>query len=308
MAFFSPPTLVKAIAPVSGQTSINGNGGDVLIERKTFTQQLLVENFRHLIIRACEVRLKPDDKNSGAGITLRYAKDSIAHLEGNLIDCALCQADAVRSYGSPGATVQIANSVHLRPGYGSVRHGDIFHAQGDGPLAKLLIDGLEGWTGGQGIFSPFQVGNAGARYVRIDNCILGWHPDATYKRMSLLYLGSGNTGRDKRCPDGAHVNNVGFDMTKTRNYNGETFASRKAYVGDLTSGSVQDWTGKGMGYIIPHSSVGLQYNGGGVTPPPPPPPPPSSAVVEKELVRSALAQAEGDIAAAIKRIRQQLGL
>lgn len=318
MTFFQPPTLKKALFPVSGQSSINGNGGDILMQGLTFSRQVTVENFRHLIIRGCEVRLDPKDTSSGAGITLRYCRGGIAHLEGNFIDCALCQADAVRSYGSPGATVQIANSVHLRPGYGPVRHGDIFHAQGDGPLAKLLIDGLEGWTGGQGIFSPFQVGNAGARYVRIDNCILGWHPDGTYKRMSLLYLGSGSTGRDKACPEGAHVNNVGFDMTKTRNYNGETFASRVKYVGDLKSGSVQDWTGKGMGCIIPHNSVGLRYTGGGVihpdpdpdpTPNPDPTPPDvGTDAIARASVRSSVNAADAALAAAINTLRIDLGI
>lgn len=316
MTFFEPPPLKKALSPVSGQTSINGGGGDVLIEGLTFDRQLLVENFRHLIIRGCEVRLKPSDTTSGAGITLRYAKDSVAHLEGNLVDCALCQADAVRSYGCPGGTVQIANSVHLRPGYGTVRHGDIFHAQGDGPLAKLLIDTLEGWTGGQGIFCPFQVGNCGARYVRIDNCILGWHPDATFKRMSLLYLGSGDTGRDKRCPDGANLRNVGFDMTRTKNYNGETFASRVAYVGDLTSGYVQDWTGKGMGYILNHKKVGLAYvgatggggggndggNGGGGDGGA------GNGGVTKDKIAQALNEFDATLASAVNALRIDLGL
>lgn len=278
MSFFSAPTLSSPVLATVSQVTVDGRGGDVLISNIRFDHQVTVQNARHVVVSASQVALPKGSASGGAAITFRYIK-GVVHIEGARIDCALNPVDCGRIYGSPGATVQLKNCWFERPGSAS---GDIWHNQGDGPIAEFLVDGLEGWTGGKGIFTPVQPAyTAGAKRVVIANAIFGWHPDATVKRTTLIVVGRGSTGSEQAPPLGASIENVGFDMTATQNSAGETFESRVAEVGDY-EGSIADWTGRGQGYMLGDKAlIGLGYTADYArpdpsTPPPPPPPNPDN--------------------------------
>jgi hypothetical protein len=129
-----------------------------------------------------------------------------AFVEGLSIDVAGKSADAIRVYRNTGRLIVQNTFARRISGQPAGIHGDLIHAQGDGPLQELVLQNVTGYTAYQGLFTPYRPESGhGARAVRLERVNVAYDPALNRnagagKPLMLLFFGSADDLRD-RPPD-----------------------------------------------------------------------------------------------------------
>lgn len=140
-------------------------------------------------------------------------------LEGLSIDVAGKAADAIRVYRHTGRLVvqnTFAKRISGRP---AGTHGDLIHAQGDGPLQELVLQNVTGYTGYQGLFTPYRPDSGhGTRALRLERVNVAYDPALNRnagagKPLMLLFLGSADDLRDAPPDKGTTLASVYVDAS-----------------------------------------------------------------------------------------------
>ena len=122
-------------------------------------------------------------------------------MDGLYIDVNKKYADGIRVYNHKGRLI-VQNS--LFKGISGTRygvHGDIVHAQDGGPLQELTLQNVTGYTGYQGLFTPYRPGSGhGTRKLTLHRVNVAYDPTVSKRSLKLLYIGSADNSTD-RVPD-----------------------------------------------------------------------------------------------------------
>lgn len=214
----SNPLVFKDKCPEDsgGPGSINARGRDVYItlpRNRTCHKRINIEFPRHVRISGGHIVF--DDPNS-AVINISQTSGK-SFIDGMLIDVNKRSADAIRVYRHKGAL--FVQNTHIKGVSGTQNgiHGDITHAQGDGPLRNLVLQNVTGLTGYQGLFAPYRPGEGhGTHRLRLHRVNFAYDPalsksSGAKKPLILLFMGSADDSRD-RVPDrGTYLSNVWVD-------------------------------------------------------------------------------------------------
>jgi hypothetical protein len=140
-------------------------------------------------------------------------------IEGVSIDVAGKAADAIRVYRHTGRLV-VQNTFAKRiSGQPSGTHGDLIHAQGKGPLQELVLQNVTGYTGYQGLFTPYRPESGhGTHSLRLERVNVAYDPTLNRnagagKLLILLFLGSADDPRDLPPDKGTSLSNVYADAS-----------------------------------------------------------------------------------------------
>ena len=140
-------------------------------------------------------------------------------IEGVSIDVAGKAADAIRVYRHTGRLV-VQNTFAKRiSGQPQGTHGDLVHAQGRGPLQELVLQNVTGYTGYQGVFTPYRPDSGhGTHALRLERVNIAY--DQTLNRnagagkpLMLLFLGSADDPRDRPPDKGTSLSSVYVDAS-----------------------------------------------------------------------------------------------
>ncbi|HRK95819.1 MAG TPA: hypothetical protein PK694_05815 [Rhodospirillales bacterium] len=191
-------------------------------------------------------------------------------IDGVHIDVNAKYADAIRFYRHTGTVVVQNTLVEGVSGIESGVHGDILHAQGDGPLANLTLQNVTGYTGYQGLFVPYRTATRhGTRRLKLDRVNLGYDPEViVIHPLMLLFMGNVDDPLDLPPDLGTELINVFLDGS-VRNFPFE----RAAYAYPVKDDNGCAWfdakhgikgpvcSGKPpSGDYAPSSRVGLNYS------------------------------------------------
>jgi hypothetical protein len=143
---------------------------------------------------------------SGKAVISISRTSGTSFIEGLGIDVAGKSADAIRVYRNTGRLIVQNTFARRISGQPAGIHGDLIHAQGDGPLQELVLQNVTGYTGYQGLFTPYRPESGhGARAVRLERVNVAYDPALNRnagagKPLMLLFFGSADDLRD-RPPD-----------------------------------------------------------------------------------------------------------
>ncbi|MCU0893340.1 MAG: hypothetical protein MUD06_03300 [Rhodospirillales bacterium] len=142
-----------------------------------------------------------------------------AFVEGLSIDVAGKSADAIRVYRNTGRLIVQNTFARRISGQPAGIHGDLIHAQGDGPLQELVLQNVTGYTGYQGLFTPYRPESGhGARAVRLERVNVAYDPALNRnagagKPLMLLFFGSADDLRDRPPDRGTTLASVHVDAS-----------------------------------------------------------------------------------------------
>lgn len=143
---------------------------------------------------------------SGKAVISISRTSGTSFIEGLGIDVAGKSADAIRVYRNTGRLIVQNTFARRISGQPAGIHGDLVHAQGDGPLQELVLQNVTGYTGYQGLFTPYRPESGhGARAVRLERVNVAYDPALNRnagagKPLMLLFMGSADNTWD-RVPD-----------------------------------------------------------------------------------------------------------
>ncbi|MBL8660497.1 MAG: hypothetical protein JNM75_12165 [Rhodospirillales bacterium] len=275
-----PPSLSKPISFTNvcpgdrgGPHALNARGRDVYIQlpkNRVCKRSITVTNARNVRITGGHI-VYNDSKQAviNVGITR-----GTTFIDGMLIDVNKKSADAIRVYRHKGRLV-VQNTL-IKGVSGTVKgvHGDITHAQGGGPLQELIFQNVTGFTGYQGLFTPYRPASGhGTHKLRLERVNVGYDrsipkSSGARKPLMLLYLGSVSSPGNRTPDRGTSMNNVYVDVSywkfpyqksvyaEPRPGSGgcATFDGRQKISGRVCSGK------PGGGDFVPAGTVGRSYN------------------------------------------------
>lgn len=224
-ACLAPPALIQ---PLSFEGACPGDPGfpsvlevggrDVFIRlpsNRVCHQALSVTEAGNVWILGGAFLFTDDEK----GVISISETSGTSFIEGVSIDVAGKAADAIRVYRHTGRLI-VQNTFAKRIG-GEPRgtHGDLVHAQGLGPLQELVLQNVTGYTGYQGLFTPYRPDSGhGTRALRLERVNIAY--DATLNRnagagkpLMLLFLGDARDPRDQPPDRGTSLSSVYVDAS-----------------------------------------------------------------------------------------------
>jgi hypothetical protein len=164
---------VTRVTRVDAVTTVNGKGGDVLVELSPEhpVAPIIIANCRNAVVLGGQIDVLPTARIGGddqRGIYVHKCTGTV-HIEGVLVNGAVSgsQADGI-AVNAPDAVVQIQNvrMEGLRGTY-SVNHADVFQPWGG--VREFRIDRLTGSTNYQGIQVRRDLGAIGRGTIRNAN-------------------------------------------------------------------------------------------------------------------------------------------
>lgn len=198
-----------------GPLVVRARGRDVYIQlprNKTCRRSITVNEARNVRITGGHV-VYSDSKQAVINIGMSRGTTFI---DGMLIDVNVRPADAIRTYRHKGRL--IVQNTHIRRvgGRRSGPHGDVVHAQGGGPLQDLIMENVSGWTGYQGLFTPYRPGSGhGTRRLRLNRVNFGYDravsKSVAGKPLKLLFIGHASNSNDRPPDRGTSLSNVYLD-------------------------------------------------------------------------------------------------
>lgn len=157
--------------------------------------------------------------DSGPAVISISQTAGTSFLEGLSIDVAGKSADAIRVYRHTGRLI-VQNTFAKRiSGQPSGTHGDLIHAQGDGPLQELILQNVTGYTGYQGLFTPYRPDSGhGTHALRLERVNVAYDPtlnrnSGAGKPLMLLFFGSAGDLRDQPPDRGTSLSGVYVDAS-----------------------------------------------------------------------------------------------
>jgi hypothetical protein len=195
-----------------GPLNVNAYGRDVLIRlptNRSCSRRLSVVHGRNVHITGGEL-LYGDDLPQAVSIGM---SDGITFIEGLHIDVNKRFADAIRFYRHTGTAIVQNTLIEGVSGIATGTHGDVVHAQGGGPLTELVLQNVSGYTGYQGLFTPYRTGTGhGAHKLRLDGVNLAYDPKVIVtKPLMLLYIGDFRNTLDQPPDQGTDLADVFVD-------------------------------------------------------------------------------------------------
>lgn len=224
-ACLSPPALTEPLAFIGScpgdpgfPAVVKAGGRDVLIrppQDRVCERALSVIQAGNVWIQGGAFLLGDDAK----GVLNISQTGGTTFIEGVSIDVAGKAADAIRVYRHTGRLI-VQNSFAKRiSGTPKGTHGDLVHAQGDGPLQELVLQNVTGYTGYQGLFAPYRPESGhGTHALRLDRVNVAYdrtlqHGAGAGKPLILLFLGSAGDPRDRPPDRGTSLSDVYADAT-----------------------------------------------------------------------------------------------
>lgn len=271
-----PPALLNPIVysgkcpeDAGGPANVNARGRDVLVNLPTTK----VCGKRLSIVGAQNIRIyggKFVFTGTDAQVVSIGSSSGVTFIDGLHIDVNRKYADAIRFYRHTGSAVIQNTRVEGVSGIATGAHGDVVHAQGDGPLTKLTLQNVTGLTGYQGIFVPHRPAEGhGTRELHLNRVNLGYDPEVIVtKPLMLLYFGDFYDSVDPPPDLGSNLSDVYVDGS-VRNFRFEravyarptldglgcaTFAPEHKINGKVCGGRPI------AGDFAPEAAVGLAYN------------------------------------------------
>jgi hypothetical protein len=164
---------VKRVTASGSLTTVDGGGGDILIElsRTTAVGPIVIRNCRNAVLIGGQITVLPSAKVNGVDQRAIYVKDctGTVHIEGVAINGAVAgsQSDAI-AVSAPQAAVQVQNvRADGMRGAHSGNHADIFQPWGG--VREFRIDRLTGSTNYQGFQIGQNLGPIGGGTIRNAN-------------------------------------------------------------------------------------------------------------------------------------------
>ena len=206
-------------------------------------------------------------------------------LEGLSIDVAGKAADAIRVYRHTGRLIVQNTFARRISGRPKGTHGDLIHAQSDGPLQELILQNVTGYTGYQGLFTPYRPDSGhGTRALRLERVNVAYDRELNRnsgagKPLMLLFLGSADDLRDRPPDKGTSLASVYVDASFwNQPYVRSIYPRPRTLFGRCVefdrshgiSGRVCEGPPPG-GDFAPEALVGTNYDRGRLCEPPPAP-------------------------------------
>lgn len=221
-----PPTLSEPLTFVDAcpgdagfPEEISAKGRDVLIRLpsdRVCYQPLHVMKGGNVWIRGGAFLMT--DAKASAVISVSRSSGT-TFIEGLSIDVAGKPADAIRVFRHTGRlVVQNTFARRISGRIGGV-HGDLVHAQGDGPLEELVLQTVSGYTGYQGLFAPYRARSGhGTRKLVLDRVNIAYDPTLDQsagagKPLMLLFIGDAENPDDLPPERGASLKDVYVDAS-----------------------------------------------------------------------------------------------
>jgi hypothetical protein len=273
-----PPALLNPIVysgkcpeDAGGPLNVNARGRDVLVNLPTTK----VCGKRLSIVGANNIRIyggKFVFTGTDPQVVSIGSSSGVTFIDGLHIDVNRKYADAIRFYRHTGSAVIQNTRIEGVSGVEAGTHGDVVHAQGDGPLTKLTLENVTGLTGYQGLFVPYRPESGhGTRQLQLNRVNLGYDPEVIVtKPLMLLYFGSFYDSVDPPPDLGTNLSDVFVDGT-VRSFRFERAVYARPTLdgfGCATFAPAHKVTGKvcgglhSLGDFAPAAAVGLAYNRG----------------------------------------------
>jgi hypothetical protein len=142
-----------------------------------------------------------------------------AFIEGLNIDVAGQAADAIRVYSHTGRLIVQNTFARRISGRPSGPHGDLVHAQGGGPLNELILQNVTGYSGYQGLFTPYRPASGhGTHALTLERVNVAYDPSlnrssGAAKPLKLLFMGSADDPADLPPDRGTTLSQVYVDTS-----------------------------------------------------------------------------------------------
>jgi hypothetical protein len=164
---------VKQVTAAGSLNTVNGGGGDVVIQLSTAhaVGPVVITNCRNAVLIGGQIDVLPSSQVGGSdqrGIYVRNCTGTV-HIEGVRINGAVAgsESDGI-AVSAPNAVVQIQNvRVESMQGGKSGNHADVFQPWGG--VREFRIDRLSGSTNYQGLHIGVDMGPIGRGTVRNTN-------------------------------------------------------------------------------------------------------------------------------------------